>query len=66
MSDHLPRVRRGERHPNAVLTRSQINAARALVEQEDLPLSEIIRRLSLPCAPETLRRALRGETYRDG
>jgi len=62
---NLPRTRRGERHPNAVLTREQIEAAARLMEEEDLTLTQTIERLELRCSVSTLRRALKGETYRE-
>lgn len=61
---NLPRIRRGERHPNARLTREQIEAAARMQDEEDLTPKQIVARLELPCSPETLRRALKGETYR--
>lgn len=60
---NLPRTRRGERHPNAKLTAEQISEAARLEEEEDLTPAQIVARLELKCSPETLRRALRGETY---
>jgi hypothetical protein len=61
----LPRIRSGERHPNHKLTKAQIAAARELIEREDLTYPEAVRRLNLPCSWWTLRRAVRGETYKD-
>lgn len=62
---NLPRIRRGERHPGARLTREQIDAAARLMHEEDLTLDQTIQRLELPCSKWTLRRALKGETYQD-
>jgi len=61
---NLPRTRRGERHPLAKLTKEQIEAAAVLEEEEDLTPAQIVARLELSCSPETLRRALRGDTYK--
>ena len=61
---NLPRTRRGERHPHARLTKAQIATAARLMHEEDLTLKQTIERLELKCSPETLRRALKGETYK--
>ena len=62
---NLPRIRRGERHPRARLTREKIDAAARLMHEEDLTLAQTIARLELSCSIWTLRRALKGETYQD-
>lgn len=60
-----PRVRRGERHWNAKLTKPLIARAKQLAEEEDYTMPQIKARLELDCSPETIRRAIKGETYRE-
>lgn len=61
---NLPRIRSGERHPNSRLTHEEIDAAARLMKEQDLTPAQIVARLELRCSPETLRRALKGETYK--
>jgi hypothetical protein len=57
-----PSVRRGERHPNSKLTDLQIEAARELAQRYDPPV-KLLGKLA-GVSEETMRRALKGETYR--
>lgn len=61
----VPSIRRGERHPNSKLNKALIAQAKELMEREDLTYPETVRRLNLPCSWWTLRRAVRGETYKE-
>lgn len=61
----FPRARRGERHWNAKLTKALIAKAKRLAEEEDYTMRQIKAHLELDCSPETIRRAIRGETYRE-
>jgi hypothetical protein len=59
-----PRIRRGERHHAAKLTRPLIQEAKRLWE-EDWTLKQIHARLELDCSLSTLYKAIKGYTYRD-
>jgi hypothetical protein len=61
----FPRTRRGERAPNAKLTKALIAEAKRLAEEEDYTLPQIKSRLELDCSTETIRKAIRGESYRE-
>jgi len=61
----FPRTRRGERAPNAKLNRQLIAEAKRLSEEEDYTLKQIKARLELDCTTETIRKAIKGETYRE-
>ena len=63
---HFQPAQDGDKNPSAKLTRQDVQNIRKLHKEETLlSASDIVKRLNLPCKQHSVRRVIRGESYKE-